>query len=749
MNTGAYSYMAQSTGVHQAPILKEDDWKLFLLDAHVPEQEAARHANEFVKNRIIDPNDLSKELLKELGVNVLGDIINIVKLVERCKETGASAPHTSESHSSSASPASTKHVKVNKPELRAEMTMAEFRKFNIDWGVYRELSGIRTEQVALHLYNACDSMVQNAIINSDIEFFKANESENLKMLENIVTKKSNPSVHRLAFRGIEQSDSEAVKDFIVRLRSAAKDCEFSCPRCQFDMEPLNVRDQFIKGVRDNTLQVDILAKADILKTLEDVQRHAEAFEAAVHDQTKLTDTSEVMAAERRYRDQTKSNDTSEVMAAERRFRRSSYPKRNQKSSCYGCGGSSHGGDRKSRCPAWGKKCLNCGNMNHFARVCLQKKDSEYQKVEEVDSAEALIAHVQFDEVSQTYTPVAGINSVTEITATVRGITRNSQDVGEPKQVRIFPDSGASLCLGGLHHAKALGFDHDSLIPSKKQVKAVGGSMLSCMGWIPARFQIEGHVTEQPLYICKAVDRLYFSRKGCVEVSILPECFPYPMRASNKSSDATVASVITDDMTCSIPQRPAKIPFPAVEENVHKLKKHLIKSFNQSVFKSSGLFKAMKTKPVHIHLKEGATPVAIHVPIPVPLNWQDEVKARLDRYLANGVIEPVPVGDPVTWCSQMFPTKREGDPKIRLVVDYQKLNDHCQRETHHVQSPFRLACQVKPHTKKTVFDATDGYHSIELDEESRKLTTFITTYGRFRYRRLPQGFLAAGDAYNRR
>ena len=80
MQTGETSYMAQSAGsqaLHQAPILKEDDWKLFLLDAHVPEQEAARHANEFVKNRIIDPNDLSKEL-KELGVNVLGDIINIV-----------------------------------------------------------------------------------------------------------------------------------------------------------------------------------------------------------------------------------------------------------------------------------------------------------------------------------------------------------------------------------------------------------------------------------------------------------------------------------------------------------------------------------------------------------------------------------------------------------------------------------------------------------------------------------------------
>ena len=67
----------------------------------------------------------------------------------------------------------------------------------------------------------------------------------------------------------------------------------------------------------------------------------------------------------------------------------------------------------------------------------------------------------------------------------------------------------------------------------------------------------------------------------------------------------------------------------------------------------------------------------------------------------------------------------------------------------MQSPFKLACQVPAHTKKTVLDATDGYHSIELDEESRKLATFITTRARFHYRRLPQGFKAAGDAYSRR
>jgi len=44
---------------------------------------------------------------------------------------------------------------------------------------------------------------------------------------------------------------------------------------------------------------------------------------------------------------------------------------------------------------------------------------------------------------------------------------------------------------------------------------------------------------------------------------------------------------------------------------------------------------------------------------------------------------------------------------------------------------------------------NGYHAIKLDEESQPLTTFITEWGRYMYLRMPQGFIAAGDAYTRR
>ena len=43
----------------------------------------------------------------------------------------------------------------------------------------------------------------------------------------------------------------------------------------------------MKGLNNDTLQTDILAKANQLKTLEDIIKHAKAFESALRDQSSL------------------------------------------------------------------------------------------------------------------------------------------------------------------------------------------------------------------------------------------------------------------------------------------------------------------------------------------------------------------------------------------------------------------------------------------------------------------------------
>lgn len=117
-------------------------------------------------------------------------------------------------------------------------------------------------------------------------------------------------------------------------------------------------------------------------------------------------------------------------------------------------------------------------------------------------------------------------------------------------------------------------------------------------------------------------------------------------------------------------------------------------------------------------------------------------------MALGVIEPVPVGEPVTWCHRMVVcAKKTGKP--RRTIDFQALNLHATRETHHTQSPFHQARSVPADTKKTVFDCWNGYHSIPLHQDDRHLTTFITPWGRYRYKTAPQGYIASGDGYSRR
>ena len=83
------------------------------------------------------------------------------------------------------------------------------------------------------------------------------------------------------------------------------------------------------------------------------------------------------------------------------------------------------------------------------------------------------------------------------------------------------------------------------------------------------------------------------------------------------------------------------------------------------------------------------------------------------------------------------------------IDYQRLNSQCLCQTHYTHTPFNLASQIPPNMKKTVIDAVDGFHSVELAEESRSHLIFITEWGHFMPVRMPQGFFAAGDAYAHR
>ena len=253
---------------------------------------------------------------------------------------------------------------------------------------------------------------------------------------------------------------------------------------------------------------------------------------------------------------------------------------------------------------------------------------------------------------------------------------------KPITIQIFPDSRASICLAGPHHLDQMGLKHHNLMPSQKEVKAVGGSKLLCCGWLPINFTIGMHITNQPVYFWDKVDHFYFSKKGCQETNILPPQFSYPMDTQNapaaiatsteppsiehKHLNSNLDPNFSDapaSATPQLPQRPTKLPFPATDGNIPKVEQYLLDQFCNTTFNCSAPFPIMLSLPAHIYLKDGVIPYARHMPIPVPLHWKEQVKASLDDDVKRGIIAPVPVGTPVTWCNQMIITaKKDGTPR---------------------------------------------------------------------------------------
>ena len=110
-----------------------------------------------------------------------------------------------------------------------------------------------------------------------------------------------------------------------------------------------------------------------------------------------------------------------------------------------------------------------------------------------------------------------------------------------------------------------------------------------------------------------------------------------------------------------PPIPTVLPFPATEENREELKQWLLDYYKGSTFNicQHQKLRKMSGPPIRLIIEDDATPVAYHNPIPVPVHWQEQVKAGLDQDVRLGVIEPVPYHGVTKWlCVQSQATLEE-------------------------------------------------------------------------------------------
>lgn len=146
----------------------------------------------------------------------------------------------------------------------------------------------------------------------------------------------------------------------------------------------------------------------------------------------------------------------------------------------------------------------------------------------------------------------------------------------------------------------------------------------------------------------------------------------------------------------------------------------------------------------IAVDENVNPV-VHPPRKVPVALRDELKLTLDQLVKDEIIEPVT--KPTEWVSSMMLVKKPG--KLRICLDPKDLNRAIRREHYPLPTIEDVATRLKNAKVFSVLDAKNGFWQVELDEESRALTTFNTPFGRFQWKRMPFGICSAPEVWQRK
>ncbi|CUA70421.1 Transposon Tf2-7 polyprotein [Rhizoctonia solani] len=119
----------------------------------------------------------------------------------------------------------------------------------------------------------------------------------------------------------------------------------------------------------------------------------------------------------------------------------------------------------------------------------------------------------------------------------------------------------------------------------------------------------------------------------------------------------------------------------------------------------------------------------------------ELKEWLDKELAQGKITPSksPIASPV-----MFVKKKDGS--LRLVVDYQKLNEATKKNSYPLPRQDDLLAKIQGAKIFTKLDLRWGYNNVRVKEGDEWKTAFCNKYGLFETKVMPFGLRNAPTAF---
>lgn len=357
--------------------------------------------------------------------------------------------------------------------------------------------------------------------------------------------------------------------------------------------------------------------------------------------------------------------------------------------CRNCG-YVHG---EGQCSAKNKICHACQTKGHYSRVCMKSRSSREGKVYTIQGKDG-------DSEDSDYL-VLNINDGQE------GVLKSDLEFCINKEKQIYKkvqcqlDTGATCNVIGLDTLCDILEDNNPMMTSTStRLKAYGGNIILPVGKIDLKIRNKNEEFELKFMVTSYDHIPLISSKACESLKLIKVC--------NSIDENSEAQRIMNN-------------YP-------------------SVFSGLGLL----TGKVTLEVDQSIMPVS-QAPRRFPLAMRNVLKQKLDEMESLDVI--VSEDKHTEWTSNILMVKREG--KIRCCLDPTELNKalkDCKYQLPIIEEVLPMLSKARIFT---TVDAKHGFWQLELDEESSRLTTFWTPFGRKRFKRMPFGIKPAMEIYQRK
>ena len=127
----------------------------------------------------------------------------------------------------------------------------------------------------------------------------------------------------------------------------------------------------------------------------------------------------------------------------------------------------------------------------------------------------------------------------------------------------------------------------------------------------------------------------------------------------------------------------------------------------------------------------------------PQGFEEEEEKYLKDQLEAGVIRP----SNSPWSSPTVLVRKK-DGGVRWCIDYRRVNDVTVKDAYPLPRIDSCLDQLSSAKLFSTLDLQSGYWQLELEEESKPITAFISKYGLYEYNTLPFGLCGAPSTFQR-